>query len=60
MNIKVARLTNPSELWMFQDEFIHSALRVATCLIVKVPRRMAHPSENATGQGLPSRWRSRW
>lgn len=48
MNLKIALLTNPSELWMFQDELIHSALRVATCLIVTVPRRMAHPSENAT------------
>lgn len=35
MNIKVARLTNPSELWMFQDEFIHDTLsNIATRLIV--------------------------
>ena len=35
MNLKIARLTNPSELWMFQDEFIRDTLSsVATRLIV--------------------------
>lgn len=55
MNTNVARLTNPSELWMFQDEFILETLsRIATRILIGAAAGLPeYPAATTDANGRP-------